>query len=199
MDRKKFDQIKEMYGQHASWAYWRLPSSDDNKRGHIGDLCVLDPDKNPDLLGVVHAKYILLGLNVSRTRASSPRFQNFHDDSPRGRDYRLRHAVMNTVLWGSYITDFFVDFVEPNAGAVEEFARNNPEEVTKQASARRLEIETVTGGVKPTLVALGRAAQRLVATHFNDHCVINVPHYSSYTKIEDYRNNVVAEIQKAGV
>ena len=49
MDLEKFNFIKEKYGHCASWAIWR-EQGNNPPLFNMGDLSVLDPQQNPNLL-----------------------------------------------------------------------------------------------------------------------------------------------------
>jgi hypothetical protein len=64
VDRETFDRIEEKHGPYASWAVW--PEPDGRPKSNMGDLTVLDPDRNPALLGMLRSDVVMVGLNLSR-------------------------------------------------------------------------------------------------------------------------------------
>jgi hypothetical protein len=66
----------------ASWAVWSEP--DGRPKSNMGDLNVLDPDRNPALLGMLRSDVVMVGLNLSRDRPAP--FGNFHDAKAEGQD-----------------------------------------------------------------------------------------------------------------
>ena len=62
--REKYDFIKDKYGYYSSWAIWS--EEDEKPKSNIGDLDILDPDLNKDLLSQLNTDVILLELNISR-------------------------------------------------------------------------------------------------------------------------------------
>ena len=86
VDRETFDRIKEKHGLYASWAVWA--EQDGRPKSNMGDLTVLDPDRNPALLGMLRSNVVMVGLNLSRDQP--PPFGNFHDAKADGQDYRIR-------------------------------------------------------------------------------------------------------------
>ena len=76
--RKKFDYIKEKYGNVGSWAIWA--GEGDKPKSNIGDLTILDPDINKKLLSQLNPNVVLVGLNISR-KIKVP-LANFHDKRP---------------------------------------------------------------------------------------------------------------------
>ena len=111
--REKFDFIKEKYGYYSSWAIW----SDENEKpkSNIGDLSILNPDLNSDLLSQLNTEVILLGLNISRGDIKTP-LANFHDERPEATDYKIRYAFRDSPYWGGYMTDIIKDFDQKISG-----------------------------------------------------------------------------------
>jgi hypothetical protein len=59
-----FDRIKEKH-PYASWAIWSPWWPPDGRpKSNMGDLTVLDPDRNPALLGMLRSDVVMLGLNL---------------------------------------------------------------------------------------------------------------------------------------
>ena len=54
--RKKFDFIKENYSQYASWAVWA--EQEEKPKSKMGDLTILDPDINENLLSELNPEEI---------------------------------------------------------------------------------------------------------------------------------------------
>ena len=105
-DEKQFEFITKKYGHYASWALW----ADEGKKpkDNIGDISILDIQKNKDLLKQIKPHVILVGLNISR-RIERP-LASFHDPRPHGMDYKIRYALKNTHYYGAYMTDIIKDF-----------------------------------------------------------------------------------------
>ena len=60
--RDKFDFIKNNYQYYSSWAVWA--EENDTPKSNIGDLTVLDPDTNRNLLSQLNPNIVLgSGLN----------------------------------------------------------------------------------------------------------------------------------------
>ena len=60
--REKFDFIKEKYGYHASWAIWAVQG--DTPKSNMGDLSVLDPDVDKNLLSKLNPNIVLVGVEL---------------------------------------------------------------------------------------------------------------------------------------
>ena len=61
--REKFDFITKKYGHQSSWAVWAQEGN--TPTSNMGDLSVLDPDKNSRLLEVLNPNVVLVALNFS--------------------------------------------------------------------------------------------------------------------------------------
>ena len=104
-----FQKIRNKYGYCASWALWA--DEGETLKSNVGDLTILDPDENADLLAQLKPEFILVGLNISRTLGVEP-LANFHDSKPYATDYKIRYALKGTIFWGAYMTDIIKDFDE---------------------------------------------------------------------------------------
>jgi hypothetical protein len=193
--RDRLDVIRDRYGQVASWAVW-APVGAKPKSG-IADLDVLDPDKNPGLIAVLHARVVLVGLNISRP-IERP-FGNFHDGRPSATDYRLRAGLLGTACWGAYMTDAIKDFENRCSHDVMGYLRSNPAFEEEQIDALRPELDML-GPQRPTLIALGRAAEEILRRRLTpEFAVIGVPHYAARMSIANYRAAILDRLRHAGI
>jgi len=131
--RETFDLIKRKHGAHASWAVWAEPTG--TPKSNVGVLSVLDPDLNSTLLQILRPDVVMLGLNLSRFTPGSP-FGNFHDETARTQDYKIRHAFAGTPYYGAYMTDLIKETVELTSGTLMRQIRSNQSLVGK--NVRRL-------------------------------------------------------------
>ena len=76
ISREHFDTIKNKYGEFASWAVWA--DEDGKPKSNIGDIDILNPDININLLSILNPQCIMVGLNFSRAIERID-FVNFHD------------------------------------------------------------------------------------------------------------------------
>ena len=118
--REKFDFIKDKYAYYASWAIWS--DEDEKPKSNIGDLTILDPDSNKNLLSQLNPNVVLLGLNISRGDIKIP-FANFHDKRPEATDFKIRFAFRSSPYWGGYMTDIIKDFEQKISGEVISYLR----------------------------------------------------------------------------
>ena len=99
-----FETISCRFRAVAGWTVWSEPG--DSPKSNIADMSVLDPSRNSAILRSLHARSILVGVNVCRPGSAVARpFANFHDPDPRATEFKLRFALRGTAVLGSYMTD----------------------------------------------------------------------------------------------
>jgi hypothetical protein len=192
VDRETFDRIKEKHGPYASWAVWAEPAG--RPKSHMGDLTVLDPDRNPALLGMLRSDVVMVGLNLSRDRP--PPFGNFHDARAEGQDYKIRFAFTGTPFYGAYMTDIIKGVVMPKAGDLMRYLTTHPD-VVAESVERLLEEFDDLKSKSPTVITFGDsahllAAKRLPANRYSR--LVRVTHYSDYISQTAYRERVLSEL-----
>jgi hypothetical protein len=101
IDLGTFDRMKQRWGSYGSWAVWAEASA--WPTSNVGDLSVLDPDANPELLSTLRDDVVMVGLNAARP-FSDP-FRNFHDSYSNAKDYKIWFASKETPYYGAYMTD----------------------------------------------------------------------------------------------
>jgi len=194
--RERFDAISSRWSAYSSWAVWAPRGGSEPAKAHIGDLDVLDPDTNPDLLATLRPDIILLGLNASSrgTDQELEPFRNFHDPDRHGQDYKLRRVLAGTPWWGAFMTDVIEGYPQTDSKLVARYVRANPNAVREQVD--RLETQIADLGVRaPLLVALGASAYEHATEFFGDrHRITRITHYSSAIGPDSYRNEVLAAI-----
>lgn len=180
---KTFCKIREQFGHFASWAVWAEEGQ--KPKDNIDDLTVLDPEKNPALLDVLHGNTVLLGLNISRKIERS--LGNFHDPRPMATDFKIRYALKETPYWGSYMTDIIKDFEEKASGKMMKFLRENADFERKNIQMLREEIE-ILGVPNPILITFGKDAGLLAKRNLGEEFqIVCIPHYANYISKENYR------------
>jgi hypothetical protein len=192
IDRATFDLMKERYGGFASWAVWAEAS--DKPKSNMGDIRVLDPDSNPALLATLRNDVVMVGLNISRP-VSEP-FRNFHDQSPKANDFKIRHAFKGTAYWGAYMTDFVKGVEMVESASLMRYLKDNPSIVGKSVGQFLTEL-TDLHCVGPTVLAFGDEVHQLIgrnvpSTEYSR--LIGLPHYSIRIRKDDYRRAVLSRI-----
>ena len=185
--REKFDFIKDKYAYCASWAIWS--DEDERPTSNIGDLTILDPDINKNLLSQLNPNVVLLGLNISRGDIKIP-FANFHDKRPEATDFKIRFAFRGSPYWGGYMTDIIKDFEQKISGKVISYLRRNKSFEKENVQTFRQELIDI-GATDPTLIAFGNITYDILERNLKDEFkILKVPHYANYTNKEKYREQV---------
>ena len=196
VDRERFERIKERHGLYASWAIWAAPGA--TPKSNIGDLSVLDPDRNPTVLGSLRTDVIMLGLNISRPGIVVEPFRNFHDASSRGQDYKIRYAFLNTRYWGAYMSDFIKDVVMLDRGSLMRYVRTNPSVLQKNVKQLVAEFDDLWCN-RPTILTFGDDTSRLVAENVPNTVysgLVPLMHYANYISQEDYRLDTLKRLDR---
>lgn len=194
IDRDTFARIRQLHGLYASWAVWAKAAG--TPKSNIGDLRVLDPDLNPNLLQTLRNDVIMLGLNISRPGIVIEPFRNFHDASSRGQDYKIRFAFSGTPYWGAYMSDFIKEVVMLDRGSLMRHVRDNPE-LPKRNVEKLLEEFEDLRCKRPIIVTFGTDTYRLVAENVpraEYSRLIPLMHYSNYISQEAYREAALKQI-----
>lgn len=191
---EKFNYIKEKHGHYASWAIWA--NQGDKPKSNIGDLSVLDPAKNENLLSQLKPNVIFVGLNISR-RIEIP-LANFHSSNPRATDFKIRFAFKNSPYWGGYMTDIIKDFEERVSGKVEKYLREHKEFERQKVKEFCQELTNI-GAINPTLIAFGKVTFKvlkrnpeILKTNLNGEFKIRGIYHYAYWRVnkENYRAHV---------
>lgn len=188
------------YGDMASWAVWQRPGA--TPKSHTGDMSVFN---DPDLLSILNLNYVFVGFNGSGKHdnylALNKPWFNFHSGAPYQNDYKLRYALLDTSLWGSYITDIIKGHQEPDSRKVKKHLREHPEVAEKNVIRFRQEMK-LHGG-HPVLIALGDDAYDILTRYLKgDFIIKKIPHYSRRDMSkEQYRSivrNLLEELKLGG-
>ena len=190
INQENYNKLLEKFWDVASWAMW-LPPIDDRPKSRVGDLSVFNDSA---LLEKINTGFVFVGLNGSGKHNDYLDFDkawfNFHSDSPRGHDYKLRYALYGTPLWGSYITDIIKYYQEVDSGKVVNYVRSNPEVLKENIAAFREELKLLGG--HPVIVALGGAAYDFLVENLDDeYKIVKVKHYSFRIGKEKYREEML--------
>lgn len=171
---------------------WADPA--ESPKSNIGDLGVLDPDRNPTLFQTLRNDVVMVGLNLSRP-VSVP-FANFHDPRSQGQDFKIRFAFARTPYYGAYMTDIIKGVVIPKSGELRAYVRTHPS-VIDESIARLVDEFRDLHSTSPTVIAFGADAHRLAREHLPSSQysrLVKVRHYSDYMSQESYRTLVTSEL-----
>jgi len=193
MDLEKFNFIRQKYGQVASWAVWE--EQGETAMYNMGDLNILDPQQNPNVLSELKPDVVFVGLNVSRDIADFEPFSNFHPTYSRAQDYKTRFALQDTELWGGYMTDIIKDYPELNGQNVMSFLRDNPDVEEKNIETFREELKDL-GTENRTIIAFGNDVFRILSRNLkNEFNIFRVTHYAAYINQQKYRDEIKSLIK----
>jgi len=185
---KKFQEIKEKYGYWSSWALWAEVG--DTPKSNIGDLSIFEGD---EFLNHLNTEFVLVGLNIARADIEKP-LANFHSPLSRAQDYKIRYAVKDTLLSGSYMTDVIKDFNEVDSGKLVTYLKKNKQFELDNIQVFKKEIQDL-GALNPILVALGDATYDILARNITEFKVLKLKHYSHYMSKEKYREEVIVLLE----
>lgn len=134
--------LKKQYCRYGSWALYDVSQEAwDNKTIKTKDVSFAPFEKQLDdpttRAEKLNTKVILLGLNWSSRGPVMTSWGNFHDLSPRSRDYKIAYIVKGTPYEGAYMTDLYKDYPDTASGDVVKYF-NSPagEEALKKSVSR---------------------------------------------------------------
>lgn len=193
----QYKSIKDsVYSPHSSWAIWSLISQGEKPKTRMGDMSVFR--ESPQLFETLHTDIVLVALNSADRDIQPEPFSAFHDTSPHAMDYKMRHAFMDTILWGSYLTDFFHGLRETDSSKVRRYLQDNPLYLEKSVERFKTELQFINQSKnKPVLVALGSQVKNLLDQYISDeYKILSLPHYSySVMTKELYREQVLELVE----
>ena len=197
ISRERFDDVKVKWGAYSSWAVWKRIGAGDAPKMDMGDLSILDPDKNPVLLELLNPNIVLLGLNAASRAIAAEPWVNFHDSRSVANDFKIRFALQETPYWGAYMTDVLVGLHETDSAKVRSWINRNPMGVDEQIV--RLESELVDiGAVDPLVVAFGGLAYDVLRVRLGKkYRILKVTHYAHQVGKEKYRDEVLRVLDGA--
>ena len=138
----------------------KLMAPGSTPKSNTGDMSIWD---DPNLLNILNPDYVFVGLNGSGKHdgylALNRPWFNFHSDSPHQQDYKLRYALMDTPLWGSYITDIIKEYQEVDSAKVKAYLKTHPEVVEKNILLFRQEMKLHGGHPVPCFLLPVQACQ----------------------------------------
>ena len=184
--RKKFDFIKDKYSHFASWAIWT--HEDEKQKSNMGDLTVLDPEINKNLLSELNPNVVLVALNFS-LNVTPDSFENFHSNRGSATDYKTRYALRGSPYWGGYMTDIIKNYPEKESGNLVKYLKSHKDFEQKNIEFFRQELRDI-GAENPTIVAFGNAVYDILKRNLTEFEIVKIPHYAHYMSKEKYREQV---------
>ena len=194
IDLAQYETIRQTHGDYASWAVWAVAS--EKPKSNIGDMNVFDVEANPSLLNTLKPNVVMVGLNGSRSLAFDQPFRNFHDLNPRAQDFKIRYAFTGTSCYGAYMTDIIKNVEMVDSKDLLDHLKASPRLIQENAQAFCEELHDL-GAEKPTILAFGVAAHRLIAENIpaaEYARLVKLTHYSHQIGKEVYREMVLSQI-----
>jgi hypothetical protein len=205
LSQSVFEELKVKFGICSSWAIW-VEEERKTLKASVYDTSIFDLEYNPDLLNVLSKKFVLAALNFSTDIVLKPNWQVFDNFHSGKTDWKIRHALMGSPLWGCYMTDFLKNF--PNLKAKD--AKKQMEKVENrekyEKNVRDFENELgILGAENSPLIAFGREVEYFLRKEFPEKKIVYVPHYASPNAYEngkkidtnngeDYKREVIKQL-----
>lgn len=188
MNLDTFNNIKNKYGECGSWAIWG--NEKNTPKSNIGDLSVLDPNLNKELLTQLKPEYVFVGLNFSTIENVTP-LSNFHSSSSNAQDYKIRYALKNTKYWGSYMTDIIKNFEEKHSNLMMEALNKDRDLEIKNINIFLQELETLNV-INKQIIAFGGDSYKILKRNLGDKFNIQkITHYAHFINKENYRKELL--------
>jgi hypothetical protein len=197
ISKELFERIKTKYGDVASWAVWE--KAGEKPKSNMGKMDVFDLQKNPSLLSTLKNNVVMIGLNFSRPLIPTVPFKNFHDSSPHANDFKIRYALGDTQFYGAYMTDIIKNTEIKSAHDVRKHLKENPKIVRENIVKFREELSDLEPQ-KPILFAFGVDAYNILYSNLRSDeyfKLIRLTHYSHQISKEDYKQEVLHQIDEA--
>ena len=188
--REKFDFVKKKYGPVASWAIWA--HEDKEPKSNMGDLTVLDPEINKNLLSELNPNVVLVALNFSENVDHKP-FENFHAGG-KFQDYKTRYALRGSPAWGGYMTDIIKDYPEKESDRLVEYLKTDKSIEQSNVEYFRQELRDI-GVEKPKLIDFGNDVYYILKRNLPKFEIVKIPHYAHFISKEKYREQVKTTLQ----
>ena len=154
----------------------------------MGDLTVLDPEINKNLLSELNPNVVLVALNFSEDVNHKP-FENFHAGG-KFQDYKTRYAIRDSPYWGGYMTDIIKNHPEKKSDGLVKYLKTHPDEVQSNVESFRQELRDI--GANTKLVAFGKAVHDILKKNLPEFEIVKIPHYAAqnYNNKDEYRKRV---------
>jgi hypothetical protein len=180
----------------CSWAIW--DEVGEKPKSNMGNMDILDPELNPNLLNIIHTDIVMIGLNISRDVDFDKPFRNFHDPSPSANDFKIRYAFQDTYFYGAYMTDLIKNTIIKSSKELIAYLRADKLILHENIMKFQVELEDIKAH-KPIILAFGREAFELLEKNLPKSKyseLIKITHYSHFISKEDYKKQSIKQISK---
>ena len=196
--KEKYEKLKKEFGEYSSWAIWDDSKPEKPKSGVEG-LSAFEEKNLSKTLKLLNTDYILFGLNAAKhEHFACEDWSSFHSsDIKKQQDYKIRYALKNTKLWGSYITDVFKGFPETDSKKLKEAVKKDHQMLVKAKQDLKKELQIIGGD--PILIAFGNDSYKYLKTICSDlevKNIIKIRHYSAWGGQEKYRSAIWEQLNK---
>jgi hypothetical protein len=195
-----FENIRNEYGDVASWAVWKAPDCN-NLVSNMEVDGLFDLDENPKILDQLNNNIIMVGINFSISTDKFPKLHNFHSYYGANINYmtlknasKIRYAFNHTPYYGAYMTDI-------KKGCVNSKSENVELANLDDFKIFRKELETLQAD-KPLIIAFGGIVHTRLKKHLKPNefsKLIKITHYAHYghgcATHEGYRKRVLNELK----
>lgn len=181
-------EIKNKYGNMASFALWKKIDEQKKPKDGVGDTEHFENLKEKD----INRNIILVGLNISGKGFINNPFENFHNSKSTSQDYKIRFAIQDTIFSGAYMTDIIKDHEEVMSGKVMKYLNKNPNIKKENIESFEIELKDI-GAINPIIIAFGNDCFKILSELKKKYRIFKVPHYSSYIskeKLKEEFNNI---------
>ena len=192
MNRERYNNIKKDYGHVGSWAIWDKINEKKRPKYGVGNIDIFEEE---NIIDKLNTNIVFVGLNISKNIDKV--FGNFHSDSGRANDFKLRYAIQGTCLEGGYMTDIIKDFEEKVSGKVSSYLRKNPEFTKTNLDIFKKELEDI-GCENPIIIAFGNDTYKILKRRYKGNNIHKLTHYSARISKEDFKKEVDDLIEKIG-
>jgi hypothetical protein len=176
----KWDILNQLDPSTDSVAVWESHDGSKKAKAGMGTLPTAE-----QIRAELNANVVLVGLNISR--GIDRPFGNFHPDYPSAQDYKLRHALQDSMFWGAYMTDVIKDKEEKVSGKLMKYLRQNKEFERQNVARFEKDLKKI-GAVKPVIVAMGSDAYKILQRNLKGkYKIYKVSHYSAFITKEKLR------------
>lgn len=181
-----YNIIKQKYGNMSSWAVYADKTEDKEKSG-IGDIAFFEtPDQL--MLSSLNPNIVFVGLNISQKITEV--FGNFHSSSSSAQDYKIRHAIKDSIFWGAYMTDIIKDFEQKVSGELMKYLSSHKEFEKENVDKFEEELKDI-GSTNPIIIAFGSACYTILKRNFKDkYKIYKATHYSAFITKESLRSEL---------
>jgi hypothetical protein len=182
VNEETFNIVRDKFKYQGSWAIWG--NFGERPKDNMDDLTIFANENLKNTLKQLHLNYVLVGLNISTSAIVEP-LSNFHGKN--GDVFKLRYAISETKLWGSYMTDILKDFPEPQSNLVARKLRSDEGVHIENKNIETFNEElNLIGAENAKLVALGDLVYNILIRNYDSNRIIKIPHYASRVNKEKY-------------